>query len=164
MTDIITPVIYNQEKWYRYGVDRKTGDIYSKHSGSWKKMSFRVSGKSPYPAGSFSVGGDKQFIVQHIAVHETLNPSLPIPPGITQTDWKRTPANVKKMLRHVWQVNHIDHCHTNANPKNLEWVTGKQNMEAYKRYRIMSTVDDTNQKPDHVTKLADPPQLSFHYV
>jgi len=133
---IVTPVIYNQEKYYDYGVDRQTGDIYSKRSGKWRKMSFCVSGKSPYPQGYFSYSGKKKFIVQHIAVHETLNPNLPVPPGINTTDWKNTPKTVKKMLRHVWQVNHIDHCHTNYHPSNLEWTTAQQNVLAYQKHRL----------------------------
>ena len=51
--DIRTPLIYNQEKWNDYGVDSKTGDIYSNRFGRWKKMAFAVSGKSPYPQNNF---------------------------------------------------------------------------------------------------------------
>lgn len=145
--DIKTPLIYNQEEWYDYGVDSKTGDIYSKRFGQWKKMSFAVSGKSPYPQNNFiySKKNIKKCIVQHIAVHETLNPNLPIPPGISEKEWKRTPKSVKKMLRNVWQVNHIDHCHTNSHPSNLEWTTAQQNVEAYQRHRVKKMVD---RKPD----------------
>jgi hypothetical protein len=134
--DIITPVIYNQEEYHGYGVHRKTGEIYSKKSGTWRKMSFSVSGQSPYPKGYFSYNGVQKFIVQHIAVHETLNPTLPVPPGVTQEEWNVTPQSVKKMLRHVWQVNHIDHCHTNYTPANLEWTTAQQNVNAYQAYRL----------------------------
>lgn len=133
---IATPVIYNQEEYQGYGVHRETGDIYSFRFGTWRKMSFCVSGKSPYPQGYFSINGKRKFIVQHIAVHETLNPELPVPPGITKTDWKKTPRSVKRLLRHIWQVNHIDHCHTNAHPSNLEWTTAQQNVEAYQRHRV----------------------------
>jgi hypothetical protein len=136
VNNIVTPVIYNQEEYHDYGVHRQTGDIYSKRSGTWRKMSFCVSGKSPYPQGYFSYNGNKKFIVQHIAVHETLNPTLPVPPGISDNDWQATPPSVKKMLRHVWQVNHIDHCHTNYNPNNLEWTTAQQNVEAYQAHRL----------------------------
>ena len=132
---IVSPLIYNQEEYHEYGVDAETGNIVSRKRGSWKVMSMCVSGKSPYPQGYLSPTGQKQkFIVQHIAVHETLNPQLPVPPGVSKTEWKRTPNSVKKMLRHVWQVNHIDHCHTNAHPKNLEWVTAQQNVDAYQRF------------------------------
>lgn len=132
---LATPVIYNQEEYHDYGVDRVTGDIYSRRSGRWKKMHFSVSGKSPYPSGAFTYEGKKKFIVQHIAVHETLNSELPVPPGISKSDWKATPDSVKKMLRHVWQVNHIDHCHTNYRPDNLEWTTAQQNVNAYQTHR-----------------------------
>jgi hypothetical protein len=138
--NIVTPVIYNQNKYHGYGIHRVTGEIYSKKSGAWRMMSFSVSSKSPYPQGYFSYNGVKKFIVQHIAVHETLNPTLPVPPGISNEDWKCTPASVKKMLRHVWQVNHIDHCHTNYNPNNLEWTTAQQNVEAYQAHRLKNAV------------------------
>lgn len=133
---IVTPIIYNQEEYHDYGVNKETGEIYSKRHGSWRKMSFCVSGKSPYPQGYFSYNGKKKFIVQHIAVHETLNPNLPVPPGVTEAEWKRTPKSVKKMIRHIWQVNHIDHCHTNYHPSNLEWTTAQQNVEAYQKHRM----------------------------
>lgn len=132
--NIVTPVIYNQEEYHGYGIHRLTGEIYSKRSGTWRRMSFSVSGKSPYPKGYFSFNGEKKFIVQHIAVHETLNSILPVPPGITDAEWKLTPRSVKKMLRHVWQVNHIDHCHTNYCPDNLEWTTAQQNVAAYQKF------------------------------
>jgi hypothetical protein len=133
--DIRTPLIYNQEKWHEYGVDSETGDLYSKKYGRWKKIATHVSGKSPYPKSVLN----GKCIVQHIAVHETLNPVLPVPPGIANKDWIRTPKSVKKMLRHVWQVNHIDHCHTNSNPSNLEWTTQQQNVDAYHKHRVKNS-------------------------
>lgn len=134
--NVVTPVVYNQEEYHGYGVHQLTGEIYSKRSGSWRQMSFSVSGKSPYPKGYFSFNGEKKFIVQHIAVHETLNSTLPVPPNVVDAEWKRTPKSVKKMLRHVWQVNHIDHCHTNYRPDNLEWTTAQQNVQAYQTHRL----------------------------
>jgi hypothetical protein len=100
-------------------------------------MSFGVSGKSPYPASQIvNPGGGYKFITQHIAVHETLNPTLPVPVGITESAWKRTPRSVKSMLRKIWQVNHKDHNHLNYNPINLEWTTAQENVNAYQRYRV----------------------------
>jgi hypothetical protein len=142
---IVTPVIYNQEEYHNYGVHCETGEIYSRRMGSWHEMSFSVSGKSPYPSGAFSVNGKKKFIVQHIAVHETLNPVLPVPPSITDDDWDQTPKSVKRMLRHVWQVNHIDHCHTNYRPDNLEWTTAQQNVDAYQAYKARVCSDSAMQ-------------------
>jgi hypothetical protein len=136
-TQIQTPLIYNQEKYPYYGVHKKTGEIYSKKRGSWKIKKFHVSGKSPYPSGTImAMDGSIKFIQQHVAVHETLNPTLPIPAGITELAWKRTPLSVKSMLRKIWQVNHKDHNHLNYNPNNLEWTTGQENVNAYHRYRV----------------------------
>ena len=135
--DITSPLIYNQEEYHGYGVHGGTGDIYSsKRSGGWKRMSFSVSGQSPYPHGIIMSGpGVKKSIVQHIAVHETLNPELPVPPGMTSEEWRDMPPSAKRWFRHIWQVNHKDHDHLNHGPSNLEWTTQQENVNKYQRHR-----------------------------
>ena len=138
--NIVSPAIYNQEEYHDYGVHKLTGEIYSKKSGSWKIMRLNVSGTCPYPKGSFSVKDKNgntypKSVLQHVLVHETLNPELPVPPGVKDSDWEITPKDVKKIVRHIWQVNHIDHDHENYSPENLEWVTGQQNVDKYQKYR-----------------------------
>ena len=138
MKDIVTPLIYNQEKYYNYGVHKKDGGIWSKQSGTWKPMQWSVSGNMKYPFSTITESGKKKVVSFHIATHETLNPDLPVPEGITKTDWKKTPARVKTMLRKIWQVNHIDHDPQNFQPSNLEWTTGQENVNAYQRHRVAS--------------------------
>ena len=136
MKNIVTPLIYNQVEYSDYGVHKKTGEIYSKKRGEWEKMESKVSGKgSPYPKLQLSVNGKKKSIQTHIAVHETLNPTLPLPPDVTEKEWRVTPNSVKHHMRRIYEVNHIDHVHTNYNPKNLEWVTKQQNVNAYQKFR-----------------------------
>ena len=135
-SEIVTPLIYNQVEYFDYGVHKKTGEIYSKKRGEWEKRESSVSGKgSPYPKLLLSVNGKKKSIQTHIAVHETLNPTLPLPPDVTVKQWRVTPNSVKQHMRHIYEVNHIDHVHTNYNPKNLEWVTKQQNIEAYQKHK-----------------------------
>jgi hypothetical protein len=135
--DIISPLIYNQEEYHGYGVGTDTGDIYSsKLSDIWKKRKTCVSGKSPYPHCNITKATNViKSIVQHIAVHETLKPVMPIPPGVSETVWKQTHQSVKRMLRHIWQVNHKDHDHLNYKPTNLEWTTGQENVNKYQQHR-----------------------------
>ena len=128
---IIYPIIYNCESYNGYGVCKEDGTIWSSSSGFWKQLIPNVSGKSPYPKIGISINGKKYTMQMHIAVHETLNPNLPKPENVTDSDWKITPCSVKTSQRSIWEVNHIDHCHTNFHPKNLEWVTRKQNQRSY---------------------------------
>lgn len=131
---IVYPITYNCESYYGYGICKEDGTIWSSLSGFWKQMTPSVSGKSPYPKINVSINGKPYTMQLHIAVHETLNPILPKPENVTYSDWKITPCSVKTSQRPSWEVNHIDHCHTNFHPKNLEWVTGKQNARAYQRF------------------------------
>lgn len=136
MKDIVTPLIYNQEEYPSYGVHKKLGGIWSKKRGEWHPRKWAVGGNMKYPFCTIKENGKSKVMSFHIATHETLNSNLPVPEGITKTDWKKTPARVKAMLRKIWQVNHIDHDHLNFNPKNLEWTTGTENVAAYQRHRL----------------------------
>lgn len=142
---IVSPLVYYQEKFENYGVCSETGTLYSRlirgriagKIGEWRPLRVSVSGSSPYPKTRIMrIGGGFKSIVHHVAVHETLNPVLPIPPGIPIDDWNNTPESVKLYFRNIWQVNHKDHRHTNARPDNLEWVTANQNVHAYQKFRV----------------------------
>ena len=142
---IVRPAIYNGQKLKDYGVDKKTGDIYSFKSGEPRKLKWCQRNsknlQNSYPCVSLT---DKKVFKEyqqnsltinvHILIHETLCPALPIPEGVTKKEWRTTANNVKKALRGLWIVNHIDHDRTNFNPKNLEWTTTKGNAEAAKKF------------------------------
>lgn len=133
---IVSPLIYKQKTYSDYGVCEKTGTVYSKKFGYWKPLKWKISGGCKYPQVSLSNNRMSKTISVHIAVHETLNPNYPIPPGVMADDWKKTPQAVKSIIRELFQVNHIDHNHRNFNPENLEWVTAMQNVQKYQKFRV----------------------------
>ena len=141
--DIKCPLIYKGEAYYDYGVHKKLGGIYSKKSGTWEKMSSSTNSTSKLiKAGRkgylksiiYLKKGKFKNVYVHIATHETLNPKFPPPPGIDETIWKTTHPSVKKLLRDVYQVNHINHDTFDYRPENLEWTTPAQNVEAWKKH------------------------------
>lgn len=135
MKNIISPLIYKQTPHNDYGICRKTGKVYSCKSGSWKPLAEKVSGQNPYPQVGISKGGKKKTICVHVAVHETLNPQIPKPPGVSLRDWQKTPSSVKGLARELFEVNHIDHNRLNFTPSNLEWTTAMQNVQRYQAFR-----------------------------
>ena len=136
-SSIVTPLINKGVAYHGYGVHRRLGGIWSNKSGTWKQRKWHTSGQSRYPRVTRTIENKKSTHWHvHVAVHETLNPELPIPPGVTVQEWRRTPKSVKKTMRHIWQVNHRDHNPMNFKPNNLEWVTQRQNAEAYQKHRL----------------------------
>ena len=134
---IVTPLMYNQVAYSGYGVHRETGAIYSrKLGGEWRRREWSVSGNMQYPF--CTIKGDDGHVKSaswHKACCETLKPQ-PAPPGVTESEWRRTPQSVRRVLHKIWQVNHIDHNHLNFHPDNLEWVTGTENVEKYQQHRL----------------------------
>ena len=140
-SSIATPLIYRGVEWHDYGVHRKLGGIWSKKRSTWKQLKCHVSGGNAYPSTAIRIKSKSRKWVTvncavHVAVHETLNPELPIPPGVTEKVWHRTHKSVKKTMRQIWQVNHRDHNKLNFKPNNLEWVTQQQNANAWQKHRL----------------------------
>lgn len=138
-TTICWPLKFNGVEYEDYGVCKRSGFIYSGKSGWWDILRPSVSGKSEYPKVSISVIGSRKTVSVHIAVMETLN-KLPIPEGVSESEWKIIPESVKRFCRKAWFVNHIDHDKCNFNPSNLEWTTAKENARAYQKHRAQKNV------------------------
>jgi hypothetical protein len=144
-SEIVTPLIYNQVEYPDYGIHKKTGDVYSrKNNKEWRMLTSRPSNPrnpkaSPYPVVGVYLNGKQKKIRTHVAVHETLNPTLPLPPGITKKLWKTILCQCDEAfldwVRSAFQVNHINHNTGDYTPPNLEWVTAQQNVEAFQEHR-----------------------------
>jgi len=142
-------VRYNNESFPDY-VMCEDGNVYNKKTGRMLRPNYRSKGgKNPaYPTLGLMqtivnphsrIGGTMRktrTILVHIAVCDTFNrDSMPIPDGVTEKEWKRTPASVKKQMRFAFQVNHKDHDQHNHHPSNLEYTTAKQNQAAYQAHK-----------------------------
>jgi hypothetical protein len=104
---------------------------------SYRLLKNRVSGKSPYPKVNATVKVGKSLTIHlHQIVAQTFL-EYPIPDGVTDSEWKRTPKAVKKHFEsNYWEANHIDHDHMNYHPNNLEWVSRGVNVDKYHEHRV----------------------------
>lgn len=103
-------------------IDHRTGQLVEQPT--------NISGTSPYPRLTWRSQGRTCAAYAHQVVCETFHP-FPRPRGVTDGEWRRTPASVKTLIRSLYQVNHIDHDKTNYHPRNLEWVTAQENQQKY---------------------------------
>ena len=108
------------------------GIVYSKRNGM--PLSWCVGGGNLYPRITLTKDGKKYSTYVHKVVCETFH-KFPVPNGVTEEEWKRTPASVKRLMKGLFQVNHIDHNHENFHPSNLEWVTAKENQIKFQSHR-----------------------------
>jgi len=136
---IVTPAFDGTTFFEDYGVCSKTSKVYSRKRGNqWIELTPNVSGNTKYPAVKFSVKGKSYTKEVHRIVAWTLqkgNP-LPRPNEISSAAWKKTPKEVKDLIaRQLYEVNHIDHVHTNYHISNLEFVTRRQNVQKYHAHR-----------------------------
>lgn len=120
----------------------KDGEVefLSSRRGSLSPMNTNVSGKSKYPKVCVVTdeNGTRKTIHLHQIVAQTFH-AYPIPDGVSEEDWKRTPKSVKSHFdSHYWEANHIDHNHLNFHPSNLEWVSRGLNVEKYHEHRLES--------------------------
>jgi hypothetical protein len=143
-------VRYNNESFPDY-VMCEEGNIYNKKTGKMLKPHYRAKGGNnpsypniglmcdiavEHPDGYYLMVRKCRTIMVHIAVCDTYNrDKMPVPDGVTEKEWKRTPASVKKQMRFAFQVNHKDHDQHNHHPSNLEYTTAKQNQAAYQEHR-----------------------------
>lgn len=130
------PAVSSGVVYKSYWVNPKNGDIWTtKGLGKPRKLTPSIAKGVKYPRITLMGENAKENKTYcHRVVAETLV-SFPLPEGVTKTEWKKTPASVKKILNSMYQVNHIDHNHRNFHPSNLEWVTSKQNAIAYQKHR-----------------------------
>jgi hypothetical protein len=104
----------------------------------YRVLGSRVSGKSKYPKVNVIVdeAGNSLTVHLHQIVAQTFH-DFPIPDGVTENEWERTPKSVKAHFdTHYWEANHIDHDHMNYHPDNLEWVSRGVNVDKYHAHRI----------------------------
>jgi len=145
-------VRYNNESFPDY-VMCEEGYVYNKETGrrlspnypaksgnsAYPRLSLRQTIREPHAFLGHWTTRKARTILVHIAVCDTYNrDSMPIPDGVTEKEWKRTPASVKKQMRFTYQVNHIDHDQYNFHPSNLEYTTAKQNQAAYQEHKKKS--------------------------
>jgi len=112
----------------------------SHRSGYVTGLSWNVSGKSKYPKVGVTVDnwGTRKTVHLHQIVAQTFH-AYPIPDGVTESEWKRTPKSVRNHFdSQYWEANHIDHNHLNFHPDNLEWVSRGVNVDKYHAHRIDS--------------------------
>jgi len=89
-----------------------------------------------YPTIRTKINGvNKNFKIHRIVASTLLDLSITdkSPLGIDQNDWNilKTMKNFMGTMYDMLQVNHIDHDTYNFDVKNLEWCTGKANINAY---------------------------------
>lgn len=128
-----TPAIFQGIERDYYFVCVDTHTIWTCKYGQWSPVSMPKSGKSDYPQMSFNIDGDKTSAKIHKVLAETLLP-FPRPDGISKKDWDETPETVKRLVKSMHLVNHIDHDKYNFSLDNLEWTTWIGNARAYQNH------------------------------
>lgn len=124
----------------RYVFDERYGELAGTWCLNWHRIKHAVSGKSKYPKVGVVVDdwGNRKTIHLHQIVAQTFH-AYPIPDGVTESEWKRTPKSVRKHFENnYWEANHIDHNHLNFHPDNLEWVSRGVNVDKYHTHRVWS--------------------------
>lgn len=125
----LTPVFYGGRFIADYYVDTD-GCIWSFKKNNVRILTWFFNKGKQYPRVGLQEGDKVLKVLVHRIVCETFH-IKPLPEGVTELEWQRTPKSVKAHFEHYWEVNHKDHVKTNFHPSNLEWVSCKQNVERY---------------------------------
>jgi hypothetical protein len=132
--ELFKTVVVDGVQFSDYMVDR-LGNIWSLKGKDPIILKPNISGKSAkYPKVTLCSNGDRKTVFVHRLVCSAWH-NFPTPNGINARAWKRTPSEVKSLLTSLFQVNHIDHNHKNFHPSNLEWVTVKENSQAWQSHK-----------------------------
>ena len=133
-----------------YGVDNETGAIWSFANKTPRKLkgsprnsldkdnSYLFVGIYDNQFSKNKAGArTKSFYIQCLVAHTLFE--IPIPPGVTEAEWKRTPKSVRTACLQIYHVNHRDHNKWNNNPKNLEYTLATENAQAaIKHYKELT--------------------------
>lgn len=128
-----TPAIFQGLERDSYFVCVDTHTIWSCKYDQWSRVSMPTSGKSLYPQMVFRIDGENTSAKIHKVLAETLLP-FPRPDGVSKKEWDATPETVKRLVKSMYLVNHIDHDKYNFSLDNLEWVTFIGNARAYQKH------------------------------
>ena len=129
--NIVKPAIMNGKELKGYFVSR-CGSVWSDKRSPFTKLTPNTTG-SPYPRCRMWIDNKTQFVYVHRLVCETYV-EFPIPEGVTKEEWDQTPDVIKKLVKRLYHVHHIDHNPGNPHVSNLEWVTAKQNSQKYHEF------------------------------
>jgi hypothetical protein len=133
MFDKFVPAIFQGNVMKDYYVCPESQSIWSCKNGRWWRVSIPTSGKSLYPQMVFRIDGENTSAKIHKVIAETLLP-FPRPAGVSKKEWDATPETVKRLVKSMYLVNHIDHDKYNCSLDNLEWVTFIGNARAYQKH------------------------------
>jgi hypothetical protein len=88
-----------------------------------------------YPMTGLWINDKTKSIEIHNLVCQTWHNKPYKPNCISDADWELTPESVRDLCDQLYEAHHIDHDTHNHSPDNLEWLTKKENREAWIAHR-----------------------------
>ena len=109
--------------------------IFSVMRGDLRENTVQVTKKnrSPYPHVFLRNGRGRKSVMMHRIVAQVFIPLPNVYPGVSEREWRTTPDSVKNILIRHLQVNHKNGNTLDYRIKNLEWLTGEENIKHYHR-------------------------------